>query len=147
MVDVRLISSEQTWPLRHKILRPHLRTLAECAFAGDDEPGSFHLGAFLDGRLASIATFKREPNPDFPEAANPYRLRGMATDPRDHRQGLGRALILAAEIRLRQEGSNFLWFNARAVAFPFYESLGYSYRGGMFDIPEAGPHRVMFKRL
>lgn len=146
-IDVREIASRETWPLRWKILRPHLQAASECAFPGDDDADSFHLGAFIDGRLASIATFKRETSEKFPAAVKPYRLRGMATEPADHRKGLGRALILEAEKRLRAEGSNFLWFNAREIAFPFYESLGYKYASEMFDIPHAGPHRTMFKDI
>lgn len=147
MIEVREISSRETWTLRWKVLRPHLLAAEDCVFPGDDDPGTFHLGAFLDGRIACIGTFKQETTPDFPEAIKPYRLRGMATEPTDHRKGLGKALILAAEKKLRKEGSHFLWFNAREIAFPFYQSLGYEFKGDLFDIPEAGPHKVMFKFL
>lgn len=147
MLLVYEIPSSETWNLRHRVLRPLPANAAECAFPGDEDPGTFHLGAFLDGKLVGIATFMQEPFAKAPEARLPVRLRGMASDPDFRRRGIGRALVQEGERKLTAKGSNLLWFNAREVAFPFYEALGYVYASEMFDIPGVGPHRVMFKPL
>lgn len=62
------------------------------------------------------------------------------------RRGVGRALMLALEDAARREGFGVLLLHAQVTAMPFYESLGYTARGGIFL--EAGiDHRAMTKRL
>lgn len=49
MILVNEISAEDTYEIRHMILRPH-QTIEQCKYEQDKEEGSFHLGAFLTER-------------------------------------------------------------------------------------------------
>ena len=146
MIEIRPITARQTWPLRSRVLKPYLKP-EECANPGDDDALTLHLGAFFESELQGIATFLPEAHPFFTESVQPYRLRGMASAPELHRRGMGRALVEQGQFDLRQRGCDLLWFNAREVAFPFYESLGFKYFGEMFDLPLIGPHKLMFKNF
>jgi GNAT superfamily N-acetyltransferase len=72
----------------------------------------------------------------------------MATAPGLRSKGIGRNLLAFAEKDLtnlcpvRQ-----LWCNARVPAARFYQSLGWKISSEMFEIPTAGPHYRMAKRL
>lgn len=143
--DIRLISTHDTLPLRKKVLKPFLSE-EECVNPGDDFPTTYHLGLFHNGVLVSISTFIQEAHPDFP-AQFPYRLRGMATDETFRGKGVGSILLKHGEEFLRDKGCDFLWFNARIKAFSFYEKLGFSYYGPLFEMKDIGPHKVMYKVL
>lgn len=143
--DIRLVTTQETLPLRKKVLKPFL-TEEECVNPGDDLTSTYHLGLFFENKLASISTFIQEGHPDFPSEF-PYRLRGMATDADFQGQGLGGILLQHGVEFLRQKNCDFLWFNARIKAFSFYEKLGFTYHGPLFDIKDIGPHKVMYKVL
>lgn len=145
-IQIREVSAEDTWPLRHQILRPN-QDFEKVKYAQDFLPTTFHLAATVDGKVCGIATFEKEAHPDFLSYKNSYRLRGMAVDPAVRKSGVGRRLIEQAEDKLRNQGSEFLWFNAREVAFSFYQKLGFHFHGPMFEIESIGPHKVMYKAL
>ena len=140
---IKFISHPETWELRHRVLRPH-QTLKECAYAQDDLPSSFHVGAFFGDKIVCVASFYAEKNLDL-IAKNPYRLRGMATAPSFHQKGIGKMVLQFAQDELQRRSCDLLWFNAREIAFPFYEKLGFKYLGDLFDMPGIGPHKVMYK--
>lgn len=142
---VSFITAAEALPLRQKVLRPLLRP-EDCFYKEDDLATSFHLGLFHAGRLVCIATFMLEASATF-HAGHPYRLRGMATDPRYRGQGFGGILLRQGIEVLKDRRCDLLWFNAREAAFPFYESLGFQYHGGLFEMPGIGPHKVMYKHL
>ncbi|WP_234007873.1 hypothetical protein [Lysinibacillus sp. FJAT-14745] len=75
MVTVEKIKPVMTYKLRHKILRPNM-TVEDCVYTTDHKEGAFHIGAFYQGELISIATFCIEKNPNF-SIENQYRLRGI----------------------------------------------------------------------
>lgn len=142
---IRFITAEQTLPLRSQVLRNGLPE-SECIFDHDLYPSTFHLGYFEDDRLVSILTCMQENHGKLPKSA--YRLRGMATAPDSRCKGYAGKLLLAAMEHLRDHlHIDYLWFNARVVAFPFYESLGFEFMSDEFEIAEIGPHREMFKLL
>lgn len=141
--EIKFIIPLQTWDLRHRVLRPH-QTLAECVYSQDELINSFHVGAFLNEKIVCVASFHFEENPNLP-AENPFRLRGMATDPAFHKQGLGKMVMQFGQEELFRKKCDLLWFNAREIAFPFYEKLGFKYLGPLFDMPGIGPHKVMYK--
>ncbi len=143
--DIRIISTQETLPLRKKVLKPFL-TEEECVNPGDDLTSTYHLGLFYENKLASISTFIQESHPDFP-AQFSYRLRGMATDQAFQGKGLGGILLQHGQEFLQGKGCDFLWFNARIKAFSFYEKLGFSYYGPLFEMKDIGPHKVMYKVL
>ena len=61
---------------------------------------------------------------------------------------MGRQLIGRAEEALAREGrAGLLWCNARLPAVGFYQKLGWAAVSDVFEIPTAGPHVKMTKRL
>lgn len=144
-IQIQLIPANLTWQLRLKVLRPN-QTLKDCLFPQDEWPTTFHVGALSGEHIVGIATFHEEAFAGL-ESRLPYRLRGMATDFSFHGQGIGRKVLERGIDELKKRGCDLLWCNAREVAFPFYERLGLSYTGPMFDIPPLGPHKVMYKYL
>ena len=61
-MDVKQIDYKDTYPIRHQMLRPG-RPVETCYFEGDDDELSFHLGAYIDGKLASVASFYLQSHP------------------------------------------------------------------------------------
>ena len=143
---IRFISAEQTLPLRSLVLRDSL-PLEECTFAQDNDLTTFHLGLFTESQeLICILTCQKENHGKLPHDA--YRLRGMATHPNHHRKGYASQLLQAAESHIKtQLEVDYLWFNAREIAFAFYLSQGFEFMSELFEIPGIGPHKEMFKLL
>ncbi len=46
MVEVKPITAEDTYAIRHSVLRPH-QTIEDCKYDQDSVKGAFHLGGFL----------------------------------------------------------------------------------------------------
>jgi GNAT superfamily N-acetyltransferase len=145
MIEVKQIRTEMTYDLRHKILRPH-QGMEDCKYDTDDRIGSFHVGAFYQGQLISIASFCVENNPDFPMGKQ-YRLRAMATLEDYRRVGAGREVVRYAEDILKGNGIEFLWCKGRTTVQAYYQRLGFQAYGEVFDYPPIGPHIVMYKTL
>ncbi|NQD72794.1 GNAT family N-acetyltransferase [Sphingobacterium shayense] len=143
---IRFISAEQTLPLRSLVLRDSL-PYKECTFDQDNDQSTFHLGLFIESQeLICILTCQKENHGKLPHDA--YRLRGMATHPNYHRKGYASQLLKAAENHLKMQlNIEYLWFNAREIAFPFYLDQGFEFMSDMFEIPGVGPHKEMFKML
>ena len=144
-IEIRLISTKESLPLRKKVLKPFLRE-EECVNPGDDLPTTYHFGLLKSGEIVSIATFILESHRAF-FAGHPYRLRGMATDSSVQGQGLGSQLLVYGVEFLRAKRCDFIWFNAREKAFSFYKNLGFLTHGEMFEIKDIGPHKVMYKHI
>ena len=133
--------------LRHAVLREGMPRSA-ALFQGDDAPTSMHYGAFRDGRILCCATLHASQW----QGAPAWQLRGMATAPEARRQGLGRRVLERMEqdlrsIAARGEAPLLLWCNARVPAVAFYRRMGWEVVSEQFDIPTAGPHVRMVKRL
>lgn len=144
-VEVRRIKAIDTYPIRHKMLRPN-GTIEDCMFQGDGDELTFHLGAFVDQKLVSVASFYFERNSIFPEPYQ-YRLRGMATLPEFQGQGLSSALLRTAFPVIKQNQCNLLWCNAREKAMGFYSNVGFLPTGEIFNIQNVGPHMLMSKKI
>ncbi|MFN3696165.1 MAG: GNAT family N-acetyltransferase [Pseudobdellovibrio sp.] len=145
--SVKFIKPDQCLDLRTRILRPG-QDIKLCVFPEDTLPTTFHLGIADDCKIICNGTFMQNSHPDFSVATNPYRLRGMATDTAYQGQNLGSLLLQKAEHILRHNyHCDFLWFNARESAFPFYQKNKFNFHREMFDIPQVGPHKVMYKWL
>jgi predicted GNAT family N-acyltransferase len=107
---------------------------------------TFHLGLVDEAtsEITCILTCMEENHKNVPSDA--YRLRGMATNPKYRRQGHAKRLLeFAMEYLKKEKGMNYLWFNARVIAFPFYEAMGFEYMSEEFELEGIGPHREMFK--
>ncbi|MFN2608852.1 MAG: GNAT family N-acetyltransferase [Acidimicrobiales bacterium] len=139
-MEVTSVTSEETRPLRHLVLRS-TQPVESTVYPGDDDPATRHFGAFDGGRLAGVASLYREARPGGPSPG--WRLRGMATAPDARRQGAGRALLGACRDHVAAAGGGELWCNARRPAVPFYAAAGFEVVGDEFEVEGIGPHLVM----
>ncbi len=144
-MKVLRISGNDTRSIRHQVLRPDLG-IDSCVFPHDDDDQTFHLGAFIDNKLVSIASFYFEVNETFDDE-NQYRLRGMATLPEFRQKGLSSELLKMAFPIIKQNFCTLLWCNARTSASGYYHKVGFEKIGEEFDIPEIGPHILMYKPI
>ncbi len=142
---IEKISSEIVLPLRQKVLRP-LLTPNECIYPEDKEATTFHLGLYYSEQLISVATFIYQSSKTLNGGA-PYRLRGMATAEKYRGQGYGEKVLQVGVDILLAKRCDLLWCYARLRAFSFYEKQGFKFQGDLFEIPEIGPHKVMYKQL
>lgn len=142
-LEVKQISPRDTYPLRQKILVPG-QDFEMCKFEGDEDEQTFHLGAFVEGRLVSVASFFFEKHPDF-EGENHFQLRGMATLDEYRQKGFSRELLKVAFPIIKQNFCSLVWCNARVTAMAFYEKVGFVKHGEVFDIPGVGEHILMSK--
>jgi predicted GNAT family N-acyltransferase len=143
-VCIRLGAAEEVVHLRHVILRDGLPR--EAAVLPDDEHSDArHIVAATDeGNIVGCATV----HPSTWDNSPAWRLRGMATDPAFRSAGVGSAMLKLLETVLRGETSvHTMWCNARVPAIEFYERNGWRVVSEVFDIPTAGPHVKMTKRL
>ena len=141
----KIVTVDQVLPLRQKVLRPHL-SISDSQNQEDRLPSSLHIGIEMNNQIISVGSFYQGRHKDL-IAANPYRLRGMATEEKYRGQGWGSELILFAIEELKLRNADLLWMHARIKAFPFYESLGFKFHGDYFEQPISGVHKVMYKRL
>jgi len=97
------------------------------------------------GEIICILTCQQEDMEDYDGLG--YRLRGMATHPEWRGRGIGSQLLTAAMAYLTERYADYLWCNARRVAYDFYLHLGFDFVSDEFEIPGIGPHRVMYLKL
>lgn len=144
-MQVKRVSTRDTYQIRSKVLRPG-RPTETCHFEGDAEDQTFHLGAFIENRLVSIASFYFRKNPSF-ESDNQFQLRGMATLEEYRNKGLSRELLKVAFPMIKQNFCNLIWCNARVEAQGFYETVGFQTKGEAFHIEDVGDHILMYKEI
>lgn len=142
---VREIESSDTLSIRNQILRPG-RPVTDCVFPGDEEDQNFHLGAFVDGKLVSIASFYLENHEKF-DAKVQYRLRGMATLEDYRHKGYSASLIQTGLPIIKSNQGSLIWCNARTSAIGFYEKIGFEKVSKEFHIQDVGPHVLMKMEL
>lgn len=145
---VEKISAADTLFIRQQVLRPNL-TADQCHFEGDQDETTFHIGAFKEGVLIGIATMMRDSSAELAAiSTDQYRLRGMAVLPEYRDQGIGRSILEACIQEVRHRECHLFWCNARVTAARFYTAAGFSKTSETtFDIPGAGLHFLMFKKL
>jgi len=141
---IKFITAEDTLLLRSPVLRNGADSKT-CVFDGDDDQASFHLGYFIDDELVCVASFHQQGKDDFEGMA--YQLRGMATQFSHQGKGIGNQLVNFAIVYLRGQKVNYLWCNARKMAFRFYLGLGFEFISDEFDIPNIGPHKTMYLKI
>ena len=141
----KLVAAEEIRSLRHKMLRQG-QNFSTTSYDRDNEKDTFHLGVVLENNIVSCSTFYPEQTDKIP-SKNAYRLRGMATDSSYLRKGYGDQIMQEAFQILKSKECDLLWCNARLIAVPFYQSVGFQEVGELFDISEIGPHYYMYKRI
>lgn len=146
-MKVLRISAQDTYQIRQKLLVPD-HTLVKAKFENDDDEDiSFHLGAFVDGKLMSVASFYYDRNPLFADQ-HQYRLRGMATLSEYQNRGLSSELLNMAFPIIKQNLCTLLWCHARLPAVGFYEKVGFQKANDkIFEIDDIGPHVLMMKSI
>jgi predicted GNAT family N-acyltransferase len=142
---VKQIDAKDTYIIRNIVLRPGL-PVDTCYFDNDRDDQTFHLGAYIDDKLASIASFYLTTNNDFEDEFQ-FQLRGMATLPEFQGQGLSSALLKTAFPLIEKNHVKMLWCNARTSAKGFYEKVGFQSSGKEFDVTGVGNHYLMIKRF
>lgn len=146
MEETKIISSEETYPLRLEVLWPHFDKLDQCGIDIDEVEGTFHIGALKDGEIVSIGTFLVQKNEKF-DAKIQYRLRAMASSPKVKGQNFGKKVIGFAKEELKSRNIELLWCDARKVALGFYEKMGFTIVGDYYDVPKIGPHKLMYYNI
>ena len=144
-MKVRQISARDTYTIRQKMLRPG-RDLNECIFTDDEDIQTIHLGAFIDGKLVSVASFYFNNNAQFGQNVQ-YQLRGMATLPDYQHLGFSKELLKFGFPMIKRNSCELVWCNARSSAEGFYQKTGFEAVGDIFEIPDVGPHRLMIKKF
>lgn len=144
-MKVLRVHPKDTVAIRHQMLRRG-KPIENCVYAGDDDEQTFHLGAFLDTKLVSVASFYFEKHPKLLPPYQ-YRLRGMATLPEYQRRGLSSELLKMAFPIIKQNLATLLWCNARLTAVGFYEKVGFEKVGEPFTISDIGQHILMTKTI
>lgn len=153
---------EEIITLRYAVLCTG-RPWREAQFVGDGDALTHHFGAFRAvagaGLIGEAAANVEGARPlvnvgcvsymmtEY-EGEPAWQLRGMATRPDLAGQGVGRALVRAAqEVLLSRSPVRLFWCKARTPAIPFYERLGWRVVSEEFVIEHYGPHRKMMLRI
>lgn len=141
---IKFIPLELTLGLRSKILRNGM-PLAECKFVTDDTEGIFHLAAYNDQEIASVASFFPNRYKNSEELG--YQLRGMATDTPFTGKGFGEQLIQFAVQYIKNTKATYIWCNARSTAVEFYKKMGFEIVSEEFEVAGVGPHYEMILKI
>jgi predicted GNAT family N-acyltransferase len=136
-VTVDEVPAEVTYALRRAILRPDGGGIA---WAGDEDPATFHLAARTGDRVVGVVRFSPAPCPWRPGRRAPWQLRGMATEPSVRGSGAGRAMVVDGLARVAARGGDLVWCNARVTAAGFYERMGFTVVTEPFETPGIGMH-------
>ena len=135
---IKLINATDTFPLRRAVLRKNLPNEPH-EFNGDFDESTFHLGFYENDEIIGIVTILK--------SGKIAQLRGMAVADLHQGKGVGKQLVLEAEMILKKENFSRIWMNARENAVPFYEKLGYRIEGDLFVIKPIGFHYLMSKEF
>ena len=142
MVVIKQISANDTYVVRHRVLRQG-KPLKSCAFANDNDASTIHFGLYENGQLAAVASLFAQSNDLF--KGKQYQLRGMAVLEEFRRKGFGEALLNKVEEYSLSNSIQVLWFNARESAVHFYSASNYEIFGNSFVIEGIGTHYIMYK--
>ena len=146
-ITICRVSIDVIVDLRYRILRAGLPREA-ANFPGDELPSTWHVAVFAspEGNVLPISCASFMLNTYNGEPA--WQLRGMATDTQHQRKSLGGKLLAAAEAAIIKDSNvRLFWCNGRVPAIPFYERHGWKVDSEEFEIPTAGPHRKMVKKV
>ena len=105
-----------------------------------------HFGLYFEKQLVAIISSFKVQNKLFSEE-NQYQIRGMAVLDEFQKKGFGEALLNYCENEIKLKKGNLIWFNARKTAVGFYKKSGYKILGDRFEIPDVGPHYILFKTI
>lgn len=141
-IQIQRVNVQEIVDLRYRVLRAGLPREA-AHFDGDHAAGTDHLAAKEQGRVIGCATVLLNPW----DAKPACQLRGMAVDPEYQRLGIGGQLLGAVHGIAIEAGVSILWANARKPVAAFYRKHGWEIVSEEFEIPTAGPHFKMIRRV
>ena len=113
-IQIRQISVEETYPLRHTIMWPN-KPLAYIQLK--DDPLGTHFGLFIHEELVSVCSLFI--------AQNSGQFRKLATLTKEQGKGYASALILHIIDYSKNKNIGELWCNARANKTKFYSRFGF----------------------
>lgn len=145
MIEIKKITSTETYAVRQPVLRPG-KPIESCRFEGDDLKTTTHFGLFKEQILIGVVSVFEVLHKDF-KTKKQFQVRGMAILENEQHKGYGNLLMTEVEKLAQENKIEIIWFNAREKAVMFYQKLGYAILGTLFDIPNVGPHYVMWKQL
>ena len=144
-MKIQLITVDKIRKLRNKILRPGF-PIETVFYDCDQDNTCFHIGVKKDSKLIGCATFYKTPHISC-DGINVYRLRGMAVEINNQKQGVGQVILNFAFNELKKRNADFLWCNARIIALDFYKKLNFKIYGDIFSIEHIGAHYVMYIKI
>lgn len=145
MYDYKKVGASSIYPVRHLVLRAG-KPVETCVFEGDNLSTTAHF-ACSDGIITVGAISIFDNATELFTDNNQFQLRGMAVLEDYQKKKIGFELVRTAENYIAAQGGKLIWFNARLIAVPFYEKLGYQKIGKSFNIGDIGAHFVMFKEI
>ena len=153
-ITVAFVPAQTTWSLRQQVLRPG-RLISDCLYRGEDDPRAAHAAAWpappapaVDRAVVlAVGVVLPEAPPWEANRLDGWRLRGMATRETARGRGLGTAVLDLLIAHVSSHGGGLLWCNARTPALHLYQRAGFDPRGEVFEIPEIGPHRIMWRTV
>ena len=125
-------------PVRWRTLYPGKVLDSEASRETDMAKGTVHFVAIQDdAQICGCVTLTKES-----QHQRHLRMRWLGVDKALRGHGIGGALVQACLAEsLRRSGG--IWCNARLVAVPLYQRLGFEAMGLPFEISGIGPHLVM----
>jgi GNAT superfamily N-acetyltransferase len=128
--------------LRYAVLRAGLPREA-ANFPGDRDSTTVHLAGKDGQKVVACATVLVNEW----EGRAACQVRGMAVDPEYQGRGVGGKLLAEIERVAMEKGVDVIWANARTPAAEFYRRNGWEIVSEVFEIPTAGPHFKMVRKL
>lgn len=145
-VEIKELPTNAIQALRYEVLWPHKKSIADCTIKTDKEKSTFHIGATVGDEVVGTSTLIVDINSNFNES-NQYRLRAMAISPPRRGERIGVAIMEKVIKELKNRNVKLVWCDARLISTGFYQKLGFKVRGGVYDVPQVGPHKLMYKEL
>ncbi|MDI7774045.1 GNAT family N-acetyltransferase [Asticcacaulis sp. EMRT-3] len=143
MSEIRIIAwVGPEYPAAVAVRRAVLRAPLDLDFTPEQlaaEAADTHICAFTDGELTGTVILS-------PYDGQTVKLRQMATADNRRGQGLGSALLTAAEAEARRQGKYRIVLAARLDAQGFYQRHGYAAQGGIFTEVTL-PHILMSRAI
>lgn len=143
---IEKVEAKTILEFRHENLRKGL-PFEQSKYPNDNDTISAHFACFdASSKLIGCASLFFEKYIHLQEK-DAYRLRGMAVDFKYRKQGIGKALLLKCFEYAKSNNAQIIWCNARTPAIGFYKSLGFESVGNEYELPNIGPHYLMYKNL
>lgn len=122
MEEIKKISYEDVWPLRHRVMWP-TKDFDYIKVEGDEE--AIHYGIFIDNKLVScVSLFIKD---------NKGQFRKFATEIEYQGKGYGTKLLTYVIESARDMNLSSLWCNARIEKIDFYKKFGLKETSSTFE--------------